>query len=404
MSHPSPALVVMDSTGRRLYRQTDELRAGGDATRVALPGGLTAWSVTSTPMIKSLVTDPRVTRDPRKGWPGFTDETQPPWMMPWTPASMFNASGTDHTRLRKLISPAFTQRRVEALRPSVTAIVDGLLDALTTAPQGEPVDLRATFSYKIPITVICDLLGVPKEHRDLMAQVMEAAIDTSMSAEEAAANNYAMVKAIIDLIAAKREEPGDDMTTQLLDIHDDGDRLTEQELVATLILMVGAGSETAVSLIDHSTVALLTHPEHLATTRAEDRWNDVIEESLRRDAPIMHIPARYALEDITLPDGTLIRTGELILIGFGAAGRDPSAHDRRDEWDLDRTDKAHLAFGHGIHYCMGAPLARLEATVALRRLFDRFDVELAVEPSELRRQPSFIGNDYSAVPVLLTRR
>lgn len=404
MNHPSTAPVLLDSTGTRLHQQTDELRGSGDATRVALPGGLTAWSVTATEVIKSLVTDARVTRDPRRGWPGFSHETQPPWLMPWTPASMFNATGADHGRLRKLISPAFTLRRVEAMRPAVTAIVDALLDALEATPPGMVVDLRETFSYRIPITVICDLLGVPMDRREHMAEVMEAAINTSLSAEQAAANGYAMYQSAIDLVALKREQPGDDMTTRLLEIHEDGDRLTEQELVATVILMVGAGSETAVSLIDHSTVALLAYPEALRATLDGDRWDEVIEESLRRDAPIMHIPLRYALEDIDLPDGTTIKAGELILIGFGAAGRDPSALADPDVWDLDREDKAHLAFGHGIHFCMGAPLARLEATVALERLFTRFDVELAVKPDELRRQPSFIGNDYSSVPVLLTRR
>lgn len=404
MNHPSTAPVLLDSTGTKLYRQTDELRDSGDATRVALPGGLTAWSVTATEMIKSLATDPRVTRDPRRGWPGFSEETQPPWLMPWTPASMFNAMGTDHGRLRKLISPAFTVRRVEAMRPAITAIVDGLLDALEATPPGTVVDLREAFSYRIPITVICDLLGVPEDQRARMAEVMEAAINTSLSAEEAVANGYAMFQAAIDLIAHKRENPGDDMTTRLLGAHEDGDRLTEQELVAMVITTVGAGSETAVSLIDHSAVALLTHPEALGTVLAGDRWDDVIEESLRRDPPIMHIPLRYALDDIETPDGTRIAKGDLILIGFGAVGRDPSAQADPDEWNLDREDKAHLAFGHGMHFCMGAPLARLEAIVALQRLFGRFDVELAVKPDELRRQPSFIGNDYSSVPVLMNRR
>ncbi|GLZ77796.1 cytochrome P450 [Actinorhabdospora filicis] len=309
----------------------------------------------------------------------------------------------DHTRLRKLVARVFTVRGIEALRPAVPSIVDALLDELEAEPPGAVVDLRARFGYRIPSYVICDLMGVPAERRAVIAEVMEAVMDTSLAPGEAAANTEAMVGAMAEPAAHKRENPGEDLTTRLLAIHDeDGARLAEHELVARLLLLVGAGSETAVSLIDCLTVNLLTHPEALAKVPAYPaRWADAVEETLRHDPPIVFLPMRYAVEDIALPGGGVIAAGESIVLGFGAHGRDPAVHAAPDVWDLDRADKDHLAFGHGVHYCVGSPLARLEAEVALTGLFARFpDLMPAVEPGELVHQPSFIGYDYASVPVL----
>jgi cytochrome P450 len=207
-------------------------------------------------------------------------------------------------------------------------------------------------------------------------------------------------------VETKRHAPGDDMTSLLLDAHeDDGDRLNEAELISTLILMIGAGSETAVAMINHAVRELVAHPEQLAAAQREpDRWAAVIDETLRLHPPIMHMPLRYATADIDLGEGVVIAAGEAIIVGFGAHGRDPGQHESPFDFDIDRADKAHLTFGYGVHYCMGAPLAKLEGEIALPALFARFpELSLAVDPAELVPQPSFIGNDMSRIPIRLSR-
>jgi cytochrome P450 len=204
---------------------------------------------------------------------------------------MFTSDGADHQRLRKLVSRAFAARRVEALRPAVEAIVTGrldALDALEAARPGRQVDLRAMYAYAIPTEVICDLFGVPAGQRAPIVGTIDEVLDTSATPEQAARTGAALFAQMHDLIAAKRAQPGEDMTSMLLTAHD-GDRLTAQELASTLILMVGADSETTVSLINQAVTELLTHPGQLTTVLAQpERWDDVIKETLRLRSPIMH--------------------------------------------------------------------------------------------------------------------
>lgn len=402
MTTPS-APTALDTTGRRLYAQADELRDGGPAVQVALPEGLTAWSVTRGDLAKKLLVHPHISKDARRSWPGY----QPfaiPWLTAWVDViSQFTSDGADHKRFKDLVSGAFTPRRIEAMRPAVESIVADLLNTMGTAPEAT-VDLRAAFSYPVPTRVICDLFGVPDEQRPQMLQVIDSILDTSVSPERAGAVRDGMFAVMHTLIAAKRATPGDDMTSLLLAARQPtGDQLTDDELVSTLILMIGAGSETAVSLINHAVLELLAHPDQLAAALADPaRWDDVIEETLRKHPPIMHLPLRYATADIDLGDGVTIASGDLVLIGFGAHGRDSQVNPDPDRFDIDRTDRQHLAFGHGIHFCMGAPLARLEARVALPALFSRFpQLHLAVPVHDLDPQSSFIGNDLLALPVAL---
>ncbi|SEG38059.1 Cytochrome P450 [Nonomuraea solani] len=390
--------TILDPTGTHLYEQADQLRSAGPATRVLLPHDLVAWSVTRGDVVKHLLTHPDVSKDARKSWPGYRPFAIA-WLTAWVDVvSMFTVDGGDHKRLKDLVGGAFTGRRINAMRPAIDAIVTSLLDDLaTTVPADRPVDLRARFSYRIPSRVICDLFGVPDELRPATLAAIDAVLDTSVTTEQATTVQTNLFAAIHGLIAAKRDRPGDDLTSLLLN------QLTMEELVSTLILMIGAGSETTVSLIDHATIALLTHPGQLATVRAApDRWSDAIEESLRQHPPIMHLPLRYATAPIDLGDGVVIAAGDLILIGFGAHGRDPAVNPDPDRYDIDRHDRQHLAFGYGMHFCLGAPLARLEAGIALPALFARFPGLRLAEPDRAPApQPSFISNDVRELPVLL---
>ncbi|MER5898175.1 cytochrome P450 [Streptomyces sp. NPDC001876] len=354
--------------------------------------------------IKDLAADRRVSRDPRLHWPALDGVPQDWALNVWVRVvSAFTSYGSDHRRLRNLIATAFTPRRTEALRPRVQDLVDRLIKDLSETAPGETVDLRARFAYVIPTEVICDLFGVPADMRPWMRRVIDAALNTAATPEQAAADYGDLFGCMAALIAAKRAEPGEDMTSDLIAARDGEAKLDEEQLVSTLILMIGAGSETAVNLISKATIALVTHPEQLALLRSGAvGWDDVVEETLRLESPIMHMPLRYAVEDIDLGD-VRIAKGDAILLAFGAAGRDPALHgDSACEFDAARESSDHLAFGHGVHYCLGAPLGRMEADIALRALFAAFpDIALAVPEDRLVPQASFIANGYRELPVVL---
>ncbi|HET6354338.1 cytochrome P450 [Streptomyces sp.] len=402
--------VVIDPTGRGIHSEASRIRELGAVTRVELPGGVEAWAVSSPGLLKELLTDSRVSKDPRRHWPAWIDgEISPEWpLFTWVAVqNMFTAYGGEHKRLRTLVAGAFTARRTAALRPRIEKIATGLLDRIAVAgQQGGVVDLREQFAYPLPIQVISELFGLPEEHREELRHLVDSIFHTSADPKEVTAT-YARLYAVLgDLVTAKRLAPADDMTTELIAARDDesNTRLSEQELLDTLVLMISAGHETTVNLIDNAIHAMLTHPEQLAQVRAGGvSWDDVIEETMRYDAPVASLPLRYAVEDITLGE-TVIRRGEAILAAYAAAGRCPERYGKdADRFDAGRADKEHLAFGHGVHFCLGAPLGRLEASIALPALFERFPgLALAVPQEELRPVDSFISNGHRALPVRLS--
>lgn len=402
--------IVLDPTGADIQGESARIQQRGPVALVELPGGVPAWSVTDQSLLRSLLADPRVSKDPRQHWMSFINgEITEAWpLLPWVAVdNMFTAYGSDHRRLRRLVSPAFSHRRSIAMRPRIAEITESLLDSLAATTVGEPVDLRDRFAYPVPIRVITELVGVPEWLGPALHKCVDGFFDGSFTAEQAQANYLEMYRLISELVAYRREHPGDDVTSVLIATRDEDDdsQLSEKELVDTLMLVINAGHETTVNLLDQAIVALLTHPEQRAAVVAgELAWSDVVEETLRFQAPVAHLPLRYAVEEIEIAGGYRIAKGEAILASYAGASRDPKVHGANtSEFDPARaTRDQHLAFGHGAHHCIGASLARLEAAVALPALFERFpQMRLATSPDELSPVASFISNGHTTVPVYL---
>ncbi|GAU69952.1 putative cytochrome P450 [Streptomyces sp. NBRC 110611] len=399
---------VIDPVGTDIHGEAARLRALGRVVRVELPGGIEAWSVNEHTLLKELLTDDRVSKNPRDHWPAWQrEDIRSSWIQSWVGVTnMFTAYGPDHRRLRKLIAPAFTARRTEAMLPRVERITHALLDDLASRPAGEAVDLRAHFAHPLPMQVICELFGFPEgAPRAELARLVAAIMDTTATPEQAAATGAGVHALLSQLVGSKREAPADDLTSLLVAARDDeGNGMTEQELLDTLLLVLGAGHETTVDLIGNAVHALLTHPEQLELVRSgQVAWSDVIEETLRWAPSIASLPLRFAVDDIEIPGGPVIRKGDAILPAYAAAGRDPEFHGgTAGDYDIRRPHQEHLAFGHGVHHCLGAPLARMEARIALPALFARFpDLRLAVPAAELRPNDGFISGGLSSLPIHL---
>lgn len=403
-----PTRVAIDPFGNDIPAESARLRALGAVVPVDLPGGIPAWAPTGYDTLKSLILDPRVSKDPRRHWSLWPEIGEHPswgWILGWVGViNMLSTYGPDHTRLRKLVAPSFTARRTEAMRTRVEAITAELLDGLDAAPDAE-VDLRAGYAHPLPMRMICELFGVPDHLVEATGTLIAAIMDTSDPSPEHGAFVQQQIGSVLPaLIAHKSEHPGDDMTTELIRVRDeDGDRLSDEELLYTLLLVIGAGFETTVNLIGNAVVALLRHPGQLEAVRAgEIGWEAVVDEVLRVHPSIATLPLRFVVSDITI-GGVTIPAGDAIVTTYAASGLDP-AHYGPTAADFDATRSAddHLAFGIGVHRCIGAPLARMEAMSALPALFDRFPgLRLTAAASELRQVPSFIAEGWQQIPVRL---
>jgi cytochrome P450 len=375
---------------------------------VQLPGGVNAWAVTTHTAIQEVFSgDDKIFGKHASHWSALQKGNVPAdWpLLPLLCAEhMLMRDGAAHRRLRGLLSKAFTRTRIEALRPWMETIVERLLDRIVMA-SADPtvtVDLVPLFTEALPITVICELFGVSEARRpQLRGWTRTLVLQADPPAVIYAA--YGELLAYLgELVEEKRRTPGDDLTTALVRAHQDDDRLSSQELVDSLFLLLIAGHETTVHLLGHAIVNLLAHPDQLARARTEGLWENVVEETLRLNPPISGVVFRYALEPVTIA-GVAIPAGDPVLLCLGGAATDPQRYGTdAGAFDIDRTQHGHLSFGHGVHMCLGAPLARLEAQVALSKLFERIpDLCPAVALEDIPYSPSFLTYGPLSLPVRL---
>lgn len=396
---PIDATILLDDP----HAGYERLREAGPVHRVTGPDGQPAWLITRYADVRGALADPRLSLDKRNaresGYRGFS-------LPPALDANLLNMDPPDHTRIRRLVGKAFTPSRIDKLRAPVAALADELLDAVEPAGRA---DLVADFAGPLPIVVICDLLGVPQRDRRDFRAWTDALITPDPSRPAAMKEAIgAMLRFLTELIATKRAEPADDLLSDLIAVRDEpgedggpaGDRLSEDELTSLAFLILFAGYENTVQLIGSAVLALLDHPELLAELRdAPEGLPAAVEEIARYDGPVALAIRRFPLEDIEV-GGVRIPAGDSVLLSLAAANRDPERFTDPNRLDPHRDVFGHLALGHGIHYCLGAPLARMETQTALGAVIQRFPgLRLDVPREELRWRRTIRSRGLMSLPV-----
>jgi len=395
------------------------LREHAPVHKTRLPSGVEAWLVTRYADAKHALADPRLSKNPAhhdepahaKGKTGIPGERKAELM-----THLLNIDPPDHTRLRRLVSKAFTPRRVAEFAPRVQELTNDLIDRF--AADGS-ADLIHDFAFPLPIYAICDLLGVPREDQDDFRDWAGMMIRHGGGPRGGVARSVKKMRTYLaDLIHRKREalpetpdpRSTEDLISALIRASDQGEHLTENEAAAMAFILLFAGFETTVNLIGNGTYALLTHPEQRARLQKSLAVGEHglletgVEELLRYDGPVELATWRFATRPLTL-GGQDIAAGDPVLVVLAAADRDPERFADPDVLDLGRRDNQHLGYGHGIHYCLGAPLARLEGQTALATLLTRLpDLQLAVDPADLRWRGGLIMRGLRTLPVEFTPR
>jgi cytochrome P450 len=362
-THVEPAAYPFNEpTGLALSELYEDARRGEGLLRVRMTHGEPAWLVTRYADARLVLGDRRFSRaaEAAHDCPRQSPGRREPGILGMDPP--------DHTRLRTLVAKAFTVHRVEGLRPGIRAMAEGLLDAMTAA--GPPADLVADFALPLPVAVICRLLGVPAEDEPRFRVWSDAALSTSpLTSEQIAKGRDEFRAYMAGLVAAHRARPADDLMTALIEARDVDDRLSEEELIDLCDGILVAGHETTATQIPNFVHVLLEHPGLLDRLRTDPGIVPAAVEELLRFVPLGAAAAfaRYATEDVEV-GGTLIRAGEPALVSVGAANRDPLRFTDPDRIDFEREGNQHLGFGHGVHHCLGAQLARVELQEALRAL------------------------------------
>ncbi|MCX4238683.1 cytochrome P450 [Streptomyces sp. NPDC020707] len=393
---------------RGTHEEAAEWLRYGPVVPVALPDDVRAWAAMSAEAAQAVLdAHPDLSSDPRH-WGAYTRGEIPagwPLLNLIVGESMLNADGTDHRRLRRLVSHAFTPRRIEAFAPRIHEITRALLNGLESEEPGAVTDLKEGFAYPLPLLIICELFGLtdPGQQRRLRSH-FGTMLSVEVSGAERQKAALGQREVLAQLVAERRAAPLGDLTSALIEALDDEDgRLTEKELIDTLEIILLAGHETTVNSLTSTVHALLTHPDQLtALLGGELDWPAAVEAGLHWNSPLRNLFMRYALRDTVL-HGVTVRRGEPIIVGLAAANREqrgtvPARFDIRDSRHYDRQ----LAFGAGPHYCLGAPLARLESAIGLSQLFARFPaMRLAVPESDLIPVISTAINGVTALPVVL---
>jgi cytochrome P450 len=359
----------------------------GAVHEVTLADGHPAWLVVRYDEALAALNDARFSKDMHAAMAADAGVVAEGLPGPAFARHMLSVDPPHHTRLRRLVSGAFSPRRIEELRPRVEATIDDLLDEIADEGPDSTVDLVSAFAFPLPFTVICELLGVPEPDRDPLGRGLTALLvptttpDEYAKAKEASDQVVAMLTALVE---TKQRAPGDDLVSALISARDGDERLDNQELLSTIFQLIVAGHDTTASLIGNSVVALLDNPDQLDDLRRDPtKLAAAVEELLRYDAPVPHSTFRYAIAPVELGTVT-IPAGAQVIISLAAANRDANHYTSPDQLDLDRHEIRHLAFGHGIHHCLGAVLARMEGQLALGTLLRRFpDIRLAVPVDEL---------------------
>ncbi|MEU4209391.1 cytochrome P450 [Streptomyces sp. NPDC026206] len=376
------------------YSVYAKLREQGPVHRVRMPEGALCWLVVGYDEVRATFNDPRLSKD----WAQASHDLGLPVIA--SGPHMLILDQPHHGRLRKLVAKEFTARRVEAMAPRVQELTDRLLDAMLAGPDRR-ADLVDALSFPLPIGVICDLLGVPDLDQESFRHWSNTAIGSAPAKVKAQAAGE-IAAYLAELVAAKRERPGDDLLSALIRTTDeDGDRLSPEELLGMAWILLVAGHETTVNLISNGVLALLRHPGQLAELRADfGLLDNAVEEMLRYDGPVETSTYRFTTEPIDIGGTVVPGGGELVLAVIADADHDPARFPEPGRFDIHRDARGHVAFGHGIHYCVGAPLARLEAKIAIRSLLESCpDLALDAHPAALTWREGLLMRGPHHLPV-----
>jgi vitamin D3 1,25-hydroxylase len=390
--------VFTDAYWADPYGTLSRLREIAPVREVDLPDGGSTWLLTRYADVRAAFVDPRLAKDFRSTMPPEQRPAEP--LIPGPAGHMLLLNDPPvHTRLRKLVVSTFTVRRIAALRPAIEQIATTLLDR---AEQAGEIDLVNDYAVPLPMQVICELLGVPLDDRDAFALWSRTMIDDTSTQPEKHQAQASLTGYLSELVAAKRDAPDEALLSALIRASEDGDALSHDEIVAMGMILLIAGHETTSNLIVNSVHAILRDDALRERVLGADSLAPVVEEFLRWTSPVANAPVRFATEDIEM-DGVTIPRGALVTLSVAAANRDPQRFDAPELYDTDRDLTGHVAFGHGIHFCLGASLARLEGEIALTALFGRFPhLAPAVPLEEIVYRHSMLIHALAALPVRLS--